>query len=210
MTVLVWGFFHHSTFYSVCAGLLILLCPTYACVCLLVYFWWSKQVFWLLRVLWSRHTGKCFDSSGSFEAVTLATYTILYFFLALWTYGLSVPSGLFIPSLLIGAGWGRLVGIGFQAIPSVSCWTQCSAGVAFWLVTVAGFGVLQVCVPAYICARVCMCVCVYLYMYAWVSVCMWVCVCECAHVCWYIPTYLSSINKNNYNTTLCSKCLVFL
>ena len=64
---------------------------------------------------------KCFDYSGSFEAVTLATYTILYFFLALWTYGLSVPSGLFIPSLLIGAGWGRLVGIGFQAIPSVSC-----------------------------------------------------------------------------------------
>ena len=62
----------------------------------------------------------CLCCSGSFEAITLATYTALYFFLALWTYGLSVPSGLFIPSLLIGAGWGRLVGIGLQAIPSVS------------------------------------------------------------------------------------------
>ncbi|KAK7111918.1 H(+)/Cl(-) exchange transporter 7-like [Littorina saxatilis] len=59
------------------------------------------------------------EQPGSFEAVTLACYTILYFFLALWTYGLSVPSGLFIPSLLIGAGWGRLIGIGFQAFPSM-------------------------------------------------------------------------------------------
>ncbi|XP_076440006.1 H(+)/Cl(-) exchange transporter 7-like isoform X2 [Babylonia areolata] len=55
---------------------------------------------------------------GSYEAVTLTFYTLLYFFLALWTYGVSVPSGLFIPSLLIGAGWGRLVGMGFQFIPN--------------------------------------------------------------------------------------------
>ncbi|KAL8597461.1 hypothetical protein ACOMHN_050959 [Nucella lapillus] len=57
------------------------------------------------------------ESPGSYQPVTLACYTLLYFFLALWTYGLSVPSGLFIPSLLIGAGWGRLIGMGFQYIP---------------------------------------------------------------------------------------------
>ncbi|XP_076458922.1 LOW QUALITY PROTEIN: H(+)/Cl(-) exchange transporter 7-like [Babylonia areolata] len=54
------------------------------------------------------------EPAGSFEMVTLAAYTTLYFFLALWTYGLSVPSGLFIPSLLIGAGWGRLAGQSLQ------------------------------------------------------------------------------------------------
>ncbi|PVD38860.1 hypothetical protein C0Q70_01485 [Pomacea canaliculata] len=54
--------------------------------------------------------------AGSFNVSTLASYTAGYFFLACWTYGLSVPSGLFIPSLLIGAGWGRLVGIGVAAI----------------------------------------------------------------------------------------------
>lgn len=34
----------------------------------------------------------------------------------MWTYGLAIPSGLFIPSLLIGAAWGRLVGIGMATI----------------------------------------------------------------------------------------------
>ncbi len=34
----------------------------------------------------------------------------------MWTYGLAIPSGLFIPSLLIGSAWGRLVGIGISLI----------------------------------------------------------------------------------------------
>ena len=33
----------------------------------------------------------------------------LYMCLACWTYGLSVPSGLFVPSLLAGAAYGCLM-----------------------------------------------------------------------------------------------------
>lgn len=41
--------------------------------------------------------------------MTLSLFFLLYFLLACWTYGLSVPSGLFVPSLLCGAAFGRLV-----------------------------------------------------------------------------------------------------
>lgn len=41
--------------------------------------------------------------------MTLALFFLLYFLMACWTYGLSVPSGLFVPSLLCGAAFGRLV-----------------------------------------------------------------------------------------------------
>ncbi|KAH8868706.1 H(+)/Cl(-) exchange transporter 7 [Schistosoma japonicum] len=40
----------------------------------------------------------------------LTIFVFVYYFLACITYGLSVPAGLFIPSLLIGAGWGRIIG----------------------------------------------------------------------------------------------------
>lgn len=43
--------------------------------------------------------------------VPLLVLVVVYHFLATWTYGLSVSSGVFIPSLLIGAIWGRIVGI---------------------------------------------------------------------------------------------------
>ena len=56
------------------------------------------------------------STSGAFHPVMLVLYTMLYFFLAIWTYGLSVPSGIFIPSLLIGAGWGRLIGIAVESM----------------------------------------------------------------------------------------------
>jgi len=41
----------------------------------------------------------------------LVVLCIVYHVLATWTYGLSVSSGVFIPSLLIGALWGRVVGM---------------------------------------------------------------------------------------------------
>jgi H+/Cl- antiporter ClcA/CBS domain-containing protein len=41
----------------------------------------------------------------------LIILVIVYHLLATWTYGLSVSSGVFIPSLLIGSIWGRIVGI---------------------------------------------------------------------------------------------------
>lgn len=42
---------------------------------------------------------------------TLSLFLIVYYFLAVITYGLSVSSGVFIPSLLIGATGGRLIGL---------------------------------------------------------------------------------------------------
>uniref|UniRef100_K7G6F7 Chloride voltage-gated channel 7 n=1 Tax=Pelodiscus sinensis TaxID=13735 RepID=K7G6F7_PELSI len=48
---------------------------------------------------------------GSYNPMTLGMFTVMYFFLACWTYGLTVSAGVFIPSLLIGAAWGRLFGI---------------------------------------------------------------------------------------------------
>ncbi|XP_078001800.1 H(+)/Cl(-) exchange transporter 6 isoform X3 [Phascolarctos cinereus] len=50
-----------------------------------------------------------FHQDGTFSPVTLALFFILYFLLSCWTYGMSVPSGLFVPSLLCGAAFGRLV-----------------------------------------------------------------------------------------------------
>uniref|UniRef100_E9Q741 Chloride channel, voltage-sensitive 6 n=1 Tax=Mus musculus TaxID=10090 RepID=E9Q741_MOUSE len=50
-----------------------------------------------------------FHQDGTFSPVTLALFFILYFLLACWTFGTSVPSGLFVPSLLCGAAFGRLV-----------------------------------------------------------------------------------------------------
>ncbi len=51
------------------------------------------------------------DPNGSFNPITLGVFCITYFILSTWTYGLAIPSGLFIPSLLIGSAWGRLFGI---------------------------------------------------------------------------------------------------
>ncbi|KAI5097783.1 H(+)/Cl(-) exchange transporter 7 [Silurus meridionalis] len=48
---------------------------------------------------------------GTYNPPTLALFTLAYFLLAFWTYGLTVSAGVFIPSLLIGAAWGRLFGI---------------------------------------------------------------------------------------------------
>ncbi|XP_043931167.1 chloride transport protein 6 [Protopterus annectens] len=51
-----------------------------------------------------------FHQDGTFSPVTLSLFFVLYFFLSCWTYGISVPSGLFVPCLLCGAAYGRLVG----------------------------------------------------------------------------------------------------
>lgn len=41
-------------------------------------------------------------------------FFVFYYFLSVWTYGLSVSGGLFIPALLTGAAWGRVVGMGIE------------------------------------------------------------------------------------------------
>eukprot|EP01137_Pigoraptor_chileana_P000061 Opistho-2@35606 len=50
------------------------------------------------------------DSFYMFSGGTLATFGILYFFLALITSGIAIPGGLLIPMLLIGATLGRGIG----------------------------------------------------------------------------------------------------
>ncbi|XP_046582844.1 H(+)/Cl(-) exchange transporter 7-like isoform X1 [Haliotis rubra] len=64
------------------------------------------------------------EDVGSYNMATLGFYTLGYFFLACWTYGLSVPSGLFIPSLLIGAAWGRMFGIVLQYLVPHADWAD--------------------------------------------------------------------------------------
>ncbi|XP_034191535.1 chloride channel protein 7 [Osmia lignaria lignaria] len=56
------------------------------------------------------------DPKGSHNDLTLAIFVVLYFFLAVATFGLSMSSGLFIPSLLIGSAWGRLIGSGLTRV----------------------------------------------------------------------------------------------
>ena len=51
--------------------------------------------------------------------MTIAAFFVCYFFLATWTYGLYVPSGLFVPVILCGAAMGRLFGeLVYIAFPS--------------------------------------------------------------------------------------------
>ena len=51
---------------------------------------------------------------------TLSTFTVIYWILSCWTYGMGISNGLFVPCLLIGAAWGRCVGILLHAyIPGV-------------------------------------------------------------------------------------------
>ena len=64
------------------------------------------------------------DPPETYKSETLVFYCVMCFFLALWTYGLCVPSGLFIPSLLIGAGWGRLVAILLRFLFPTAPWVN--------------------------------------------------------------------------------------
>lgn len=48
------------------------------------------------------------DPPGSHQMVTLLVFVIIYFFLSCITFGLNVSLGIFIPTLLVGAAWGRL------------------------------------------------------------------------------------------------------
>ena len=58
--------------------------------------------------------------TGTYKPLTLGTFVVAYFLLACWTCGSWIPSGQFIPGLLIGATWGRLCGIGvMRLLPSV-------------------------------------------------------------------------------------------
>lgn len=49
-------------------------------------------------------------NSGEFSKSTLALFAFTYFSLACWTFGIAIPSGLFVPSLISGGAVGRLLG----------------------------------------------------------------------------------------------------
>ncbi|XP_055619852.1 H(+)/Cl(-) exchange transporter 7 isoform X2 [Toxorhynchites rutilus septentrionalis] len=48
------------------------------------------------------------DPPGSHKILTLMIFVLIYYPLSCVTYGLSVSLGIFIPTLLVGAAWGRL------------------------------------------------------------------------------------------------------
>lgn len=50
------------------------------------------------------------DDSSTFSSVALFMFFLPYISLASLVYGIAVPSGLFVPSLLSGAAFGRLCG----------------------------------------------------------------------------------------------------
>ncbi len=49
-------------------------------------------------------------------ALSLAFATIMRTFLVIISYGCKVPAGIFVPSMAIGASFGRMVGIMVQAL----------------------------------------------------------------------------------------------
>lgn len=60
------------------------------------------------------------DPSPIYRISTLIIFFIYYYIIACITYGLSIPSGLFIPCLLTGAAWGRIMGKLYNLIIIVS------------------------------------------------------------------------------------------
>mmetsp|Transcript_18009 Transcript_18009/g.42184 ORF Transcript_18009/g.42184 Transcript_18009/m.42184 type:complete len:689 (+) Transcript_18009:873-2939(+) len=51
------------------------------------------------------------EDPDAFSATTLLLYFVIVWGLACWTYGIAIPSGLFIPSIAMGAVGGRLFGL---------------------------------------------------------------------------------------------------
>lgn len=51
------------------------------------------------------------DPESMFSVRTLSIFFVVYYLISCLTYGLAVPSGLFIPALLTGASWGRVIGV---------------------------------------------------------------------------------------------------
>ena len=50
----------------------------------------------------------------AFRPGDLVVYFMLYFFISAYTFGVSVPAGLFVPAILCGSAFGRLVGEAVQ------------------------------------------------------------------------------------------------
>jgi chloride channel 7 len=51
------------------------------------------------------------QTKNEYSVSTLLTFVVMFFFLAVVSYGVAIPTGLFVPSILCGAAYGRLVGV---------------------------------------------------------------------------------------------------
>merc|ERR1711971_902941 len=49
-----------------------------------------------------------YTAQDSFTLLSLVLFFLPFYVMACWTYGVTVPSGLFVPSLLCGAAYGRI------------------------------------------------------------------------------------------------------
>lgn len=59
------------------------------------------------------------DPPGSHSILTLFIFVLIYYPLSCITFGMNVSLGIFIPTLLVGAGWGRLAAmIGYHYYPT--------------------------------------------------------------------------------------------
>ncbi|CAE7649249.1 Clcn7 [Symbiodinium pilosum] len=67
--------------------------------------WWSDQADGVKAIFHKEMLASDMAILGSVQ-----------FFIACWTYGAGVPSGLFLPSLFLGAAWGKLFGMGLFEI----------------------------------------------------------------------------------------------
>ncbi|GAB0092589.1 Chloride channel protein [Sergentomyia squamirostris] len=56
------------------------------------------------------------DPPGSHKILSLALFVLVYYPLSCLTFGLNVSLGIFIPTLLVGAAWGRLIGMTISSI----------------------------------------------------------------------------------------------
>lgn len=56
------------------------------------------------------------DPPGSHKIITVLVFVVIYYFLSCFTFGLNVSMGIFIPLLLVGAAWGRLVAMTLGAV----------------------------------------------------------------------------------------------
>ncbi|KAL8597704.1 Chloride transport protein 6 [Nucella lapillus] len=77
-----------------------------------------------------------FHQAGTFSMPSLGIFFLCFFLLACWTYGVAVPSGLFVPSLLCGAAYGRLVATMLESVfgyKSVYSGTYALVGAAAFL-----------------------------------------------------------------------------
>ncbi|KAF4385750.1 hypothetical protein F8388_010306 [Cannabis sativa] len=59
------------------------------------------------------------NSAGEYNAISLLIFFVLYCVLGLITFGIAVPSGLFLPIILMGSAYGRLLGMAMGSHTSI-------------------------------------------------------------------------------------------